>query len=252
MRQLMPMTPLAGDIGVADLAVLERYADPNVLVKLGKTRLTKLIARASHGQLGDDRANEWLASARSSIELYGGHPAVAFVDLAAEVTSEVVLLRATLESWIVAAAHDARPRRRYCAQAGPPARPDLLRPDRRARKGPHRSALRRGGQPRRAGLVDHGPRHALRCLRHGRPSRNAGGGGGHHCRALHGDRGDPAAPSVEKESGEGPPESPRGTFEAQRSRRKRTGRPSPPSIFPGWIHGGQDAGLNGLPAHLLS
>ncbi|MGH2690296.1 MAG: transposase [Actinomycetota bacterium] len=95
MRQLMPMTPLAGDIGVADLAVLERYADPNVLVKVGKTRLTKLIARASHGQLGADRAMEWVASARSSIELYCGHPAVAFVDLAAEVTSEVVLLRAT-------------------------------------------------------------------------------------------------------------------------------------------------------------
>jgi hypothetical protein len=26
--QLMPMTPLAGELGQADLAVLERYADP--------------------------------------------------------------------------------------------------------------------------------------------------------------------------------------------------------------------------------
>jgi hypothetical protein len=28
-RQLMPMTPLAGELGHADLAVLERYADPS-------------------------------------------------------------------------------------------------------------------------------------------------------------------------------------------------------------------------------
>ena len=34
-RQLMPMTPLTGDLGAADLAVLERWADPNALVRLG-------------------------------------------------------------------------------------------------------------------------------------------------------------------------------------------------------------------------
>ena len=34
-RQLLPMTPLTGELGVADLAVLERCADPNALVKLG-------------------------------------------------------------------------------------------------------------------------------------------------------------------------------------------------------------------------
>ena len=43
-RQLLPMTPLTGDLGVADLAVLERYADPNALLKLGLKRLTALIA----------------------------------------------------------------------------------------------------------------------------------------------------------------------------------------------------------------
>jgi hypothetical protein len=31
-RQLFPMTPFTGDLGVADLAVLERYADPNRLL----------------------------------------------------------------------------------------------------------------------------------------------------------------------------------------------------------------------------
>ena len=29
------MTPLTGDLGGADLAVLERYADPNALVEAG-------------------------------------------------------------------------------------------------------------------------------------------------------------------------------------------------------------------------
>ena len=33
-RQLLPMTPLTGDIGAADLAILERWADPRVLVKV--------------------------------------------------------------------------------------------------------------------------------------------------------------------------------------------------------------------------
>ena len=34
-RQLLPMTPLVGDLGVADLAVLERWADPNRLITAG-------------------------------------------------------------------------------------------------------------------------------------------------------------------------------------------------------------------------
>jgi hypothetical protein len=31
-RQLLPMTPLTGDLGKADLAVLEHYGDPRALV----------------------------------------------------------------------------------------------------------------------------------------------------------------------------------------------------------------------------
>ncbi len=93
-RQLLPMTPLAADLGVTDLAVLERYADPNTLVKLGLKRLTTLIAKTSNGQQGSDRAGEWIAAAEASIELYAGHPAVAYGDLAAEVATEVRLLRA--------------------------------------------------------------------------------------------------------------------------------------------------------------
>jgi len=93
-RQVLPMSPLTGDLGAADLAVLERYADPNLLVKAGAKRLTTLIAKASQGHLGAERADQWIAAAEASIELYAGHPAVAFADLAAEIVTEVRLLRA--------------------------------------------------------------------------------------------------------------------------------------------------------------
>ncbi|MGH2720670.1 MAG: transposase, partial [Actinomycetota bacterium] len=93
-RQLMPMTPLSGDLGVADLAVLERWADPNVLLRTGKARLTNLIAKASNNHLGAERAEQWSAAARASIELYAGHASMSFADLAAEVATEVRLLRA--------------------------------------------------------------------------------------------------------------------------------------------------------------
>lgn len=93
-RQLLPMSPLSGPLGAADLAVLERYADPNLLVKAGQKRLTALIAKTSRGHQGSERAAVWIAAAEASIELYGAHPAVAFADLAAEVTTEIRLLRA--------------------------------------------------------------------------------------------------------------------------------------------------------------
>jgi transposase len=93
-RQLMPMTPLTGELGVADLAVLEKYADPTALLKLGLTRLTRLIENASHGRLSQDRAQQWRAAAQAAVELYAGNPAVAFEDLAAEVATEVRLLNA--------------------------------------------------------------------------------------------------------------------------------------------------------------
>jgi transposase len=93
-RQVLPMTPLTGELGVADLAVLERSADPNTLLKLGVKRLTTLIEKASKGHQGLDRARQWIAAAEASIELYAGHPAVALTDLAAEIATEVRLLRA--------------------------------------------------------------------------------------------------------------------------------------------------------------
>jgi transposase len=94
-RQLMPMSPLTGDLGAADLAVLERWADPRQLVRVSHKRLAGVIVKASNNHLGPERATEWLAAARAALDLYGDDPAVAFSDLAAEVATEVRLLRAT-------------------------------------------------------------------------------------------------------------------------------------------------------------
>ncbi len=41
-RQLLPMTPLTGELGMSDLAVLERWADPNVLVSAGLKQPTRI------------------------------------------------------------------------------------------------------------------------------------------------------------------------------------------------------------------
>ncbi len=93
-RQLLPMSPLTGELGTADLAVLERWADPNLLVKTGGKRLTALIAKESRNQQGAERAQQWIDAAQAALDLYDGHLAMAFTDLAAEVATEVRLLRA--------------------------------------------------------------------------------------------------------------------------------------------------------------
>ena len=93
-RQLMPMTPLTGDLGKADLAVLERYADPRALLAVGIAELTALITTASGKQQGQERARQWHAAATAAAGLYGDHPAVPYDELAAEVVTEVRLLRA--------------------------------------------------------------------------------------------------------------------------------------------------------------
>jgi transposase len=94
-HQLLPASPLAGELGQADLAVLERYADPHALLAAGGARLARVIAKASNGQQGTERATQWRTAAQAALELYGEHPAIAFTELAAEVASEVRLLRAT-------------------------------------------------------------------------------------------------------------------------------------------------------------
>ncbi len=93
-RQLLPDSPLTGDLGKTDLAVLERWADPRAPLAAGRARLLAVIAKTSHGQQGAARADRWRTAAAAALELYAEHPAVAFADLAAEVASEVRLLQA--------------------------------------------------------------------------------------------------------------------------------------------------------------
>jgi hypothetical protein len=114
-RQLMPVTPLTGDIGQADLAVLERYGDPRALLAAGLAELTQMITVASHHQQGCDRARQWHHAAAAAIELYQDHPAVPFAELAAEVATEIRLLRITQAEL---AAHAAA-REQHYLQAGP-------------------------------------------------------------------------------------------------------------------------------------
>ena len=114
-RQLMPVTPLTGDIGQADLEVLEHYSDPRALLAAGLAELTQMITAASHHQQGHDRARQWRDAAAAAVELYQDHPAVPFAELAAEVATEIRLLRAIQTEL---AAHAAA-RERHYMQADP-------------------------------------------------------------------------------------------------------------------------------------
>jgi transposase len=110
-RQLMPATPLTGQLSQTDLAVLARWADPRALLGARPARLRALIVKTSHGHQGADRAQQWRAAASAAVALYDSHPAVAFTDLAAEVATEVRLLaavRAELAEHAAARAHAYR------------------------------------------------------------------------------------------------------------------------------------------------
>jgi transposase len=103
-RQLMPMTPLTGDLGKADLAVLERHADPRALLAADVAGLTRLISTVPDKQQGQPRARQWRDAAAAAAGLYGDHPAVPYAELAAEVATEVRLLRAIQEELALHAA----------------------------------------------------------------------------------------------------------------------------------------------------
>jgi transposase len=77
-----------------DLAVLERYADPQALLAAGSGRLTRLIATTSRGQLGQAKTQALRTAAAEAVALWEGESAIAIQDLAAEVASEVRLVRA--------------------------------------------------------------------------------------------------------------------------------------------------------------
>ena len=60
----------------------------------GTAELTRLITSSSGHQQGEERALLRRAAAEAALDLYGDHTAVAFEVLAAEVATEVRLLRA--------------------------------------------------------------------------------------------------------------------------------------------------------------
>ncbi|MFN8193550.1 MAG: transposase [Nocardioidaceae bacterium] len=155
-RQLMPMTPRPAT-----------WAQPiwrswnggptRALLRAGRARLTAVIVKASHNHLGAARAEQWREAAAAAVELYGDHPAIAWSDLAAEIVTEVALLRAVQAQLVQ---HARRPR------GGLPM-------GRRRTARPHPARCRRR-QRSRVGRSDRGPaavpqRQALQVLRRACP-----------------------------------------------------------------------------------
>ena len=85
---------LSEGLSHTDLAVLECYADPRALLAAGPARLTRLITITSRGQLGAAKAQALRTAAAKAVVLWEGDSAAALDDLAAEVASEVRLVRA--------------------------------------------------------------------------------------------------------------------------------------------------------------
>jgi hypothetical protein len=270
-RQLMPMTPLTGDLGKADLAVLERWADPRALLAVSAAELTRLITTVPDKQQGPEREQQWRDAAAAAIALYGDDLAVPYAELAAEVTTEVRLLRAIQDELAlhaaareeryrrvdpgqrdrrhrpqgpadeqgrpVAAARHAVPRRRHRPPPGPPARPDLLPADDRARRQSPQGILRRRRPPRRTGPGHAEPRHPVRDLRQRREPGHRAAGPADHRGEVDRLRGDPQAAPQPQDGGEGPSDG--------RNRAAPARRPSPTPIV---ATPGQDR----QPRHLTS
>lgn len=78
----------AGGYTKTALAVLERYADPQALKKLGRKRLAALVIRTSRGAFREAKADELLAAADETMALWsaGG---LDFAELADDVAVEV-------------------------------------------------------------------------------------------------------------------------------------------------------------------
>ena len=81
-----------GDYNKTALAVLERYADPRGLKRLGRKRLTALMIRTSRGAWRDTKADELLGAAEETLALWasGG---LDFAELAEDIASETRVVR---------------------------------------------------------------------------------------------------------------------------------------------------------------
>lgn len=81
----------AGDYNKTALAVLERYADPRSLKRLGRKRLTDLIQKTSRGHWKEAKADQLLAAAEESLRLWeaGG---LDFEELAEDISAQVRMI----------------------------------------------------------------------------------------------------------------------------------------------------------------
>ena len=105
-----------GDYTDTALAVLERYADPHALRRLGPQRLSCLVRRVSRGQLREAKADELLAAADETLTLWAGG-GLDFAELAADIAAEIRVIRSlaqeikALDARIESLYHEADPDR---------------------------------------------------------------------------------------------------------------------------------------------
>jgi transposase len=78
---------LGSNFGKAALAVLARYGDPSILVRLGHARLTRFLIRHSRGAWREGHAQMLILAAKQSIELWG-EDGIDFAELAADIAIE--------------------------------------------------------------------------------------------------------------------------------------------------------------------
>jgi transposase len=86
----------SGVLGKAALAVLGRYADPHALRRLGRARLTQLLLRASRGAWREEKADELLAAAAETLQLWP-EGAIDFAELAEDIAVEARLVASLSE-----------------------------------------------------------------------------------------------------------------------------------------------------------
>lgn len=83
----------SGDYNKTALAILERFADPRALKKLGRKRLAGLMIRVSRGAWREPKADEMLSACDETLALWeqGG---LDFAELAEDIASEVRVIKA--------------------------------------------------------------------------------------------------------------------------------------------------------------
>lgn len=82
-----------GDYNKTSLMVLERFADPRTLKKLGRKRLAAAMIRSSRGAWREPKADELLAAADETLELWSVAGGLDFAELAEDIALEARHIR---------------------------------------------------------------------------------------------------------------------------------------------------------------